>query len=132
MKGLILDRKKFIEIVRNEVKKFKPFGKFIAELWKDAQAQGISRAEVAAVAGKNVPAFKLQAFVVGEIIVAAVVFAAAAVASAPRLPPIATMVFTLFVSLIVLMPWSRLCGNICNSSSLIWTLQTTHKKSLKH
>jgi hypothetical protein len=46
----------------------------------------------------------VQAFVVGEIIVAAAVFIAAAVVSVPRLPPIATMVFTLFVSLIVLMP----------------------------
>jgi hypothetical protein len=45
-----------------------------------------------------------RAFVAGEIIAAAALFAAAAAASLPRLPPVATMVFTLFTSLIVLMP----------------------------
>lgn len=29
--GLVLDRKKFIEIVRHELKKFRPFGKFVNE-----------------------------------------------------------------------------------------------------
>lgn len=44
------------------------------------------------------------AFVVGDVVAAAVLFAAAAVAAVPRLPPLATMVFVLFTTLLVLMP----------------------------
>ena len=29
--GLVLDRKKFVEIVRHELKKFRPFGKLVNE-----------------------------------------------------------------------------------------------------
>lgn len=44
------------------------------------------------------------AFLAGYMIATAAVFAAAAAASAPRLPPVATMIFILFNTLLVLMP----------------------------
>lgn len=46
----------------------------------------------------------ILAFVVGDLVAAAVLFTAAAVAGVPRLPPLATMVFILFTTLLVLMP----------------------------